>query len=213
LIFLGLILGAVFIEQPLFVREALMIGAAAGSYFTTRASIHRANDFNFHPVQEVVILFAGIFCTMMPALDWLQANAARFGQPTPGLYFWGSGALSSVLDNAPTYLSFLSAALGSFAPDAAVAAARETYAAGLTPERAQMAVLMHDPAAARTLIALSVGSVSSAPTLTSATAEFHGQGHRRPTTRPHADLSRLRLQVHAAFMVPMLVVVGWLFFR
>jgi len=53
---------------------------------------------------------------MIPALDWLQANAARLGQPGPGLFFWGSGALSSVLDNAPTYLSFLSTAYGAFVP-------------------------------------------------------------------------------------------------
>ena len=49
---------------------------------------------------------------MMPALDWLQANAAQFGRPGPGLFYWGSGALSSVLDNAPTYLGFLSALHG-----------------------------------------------------------------------------------------------------
>jgi Na+/H+ antiporter NhaD/arsenite permease-like protein len=31
---------------------------------------------------------------------------------TPGQYFWGTGVLSSVLDNAPTYLNFLTAAFG-----------------------------------------------------------------------------------------------------
>jgi Na+/H+ antiporter NhaD/arsenite permease-like protein len=39
-------------------------------------------------------------------------NTSRFGLRTPGQFFWASGGLSSVLDNAPTYLSFLSAALG-----------------------------------------------------------------------------------------------------
>jgi Na+/H+ antiporter NhaD/arsenite permease-like protein len=110
--FLAVILGAVFINQPIFVREALMIAAAAGSYFTTRKPIHEANHFNFHPIQEVAILFIGIFATMMPALDWLQANAGKLGNPTPGFFYWGSGVLSSVLDNAPTYLSFLSALMG-----------------------------------------------------------------------------------------------------
>src|SRR5207244_5423885 len=52
--------------------------------------------------------------TMMPALDWLQANGRQFGQPGPSLFFWGSGVLSSLLDNAPTYLSFLSAEMGAF---------------------------------------------------------------------------------------------------
>ncbi len=114
--FLGVILGSVFVERPAFLREALMVGAAVGSYFTTRKSVHEANAFNFHPIQEVAILFVGIFATMMPALDWLQGNAGKLGEPTVSFYYWGSGLLSSVLDNAPTYLSFLSAALGGAVP-------------------------------------------------------------------------------------------------
>ena len=53
---------------------------------------------------------------MMPALDWLALNAhTLLGQsPAPGLFYWGSGGLSSVLDNAPTYLSFLKAVSGAF---------------------------------------------------------------------------------------------------
>jgi Na+/H+ antiporter NhaD/arsenite permease-like protein len=96
-----------------------MLAAAAGSYFTTRKPVHEANDFNFHPIKEVAILFIGIFATMIPALDWLEQNAARLGDPTPTLFFWGSGMLSSVLDNAPTYLSFFSALLGA-TPDGGV---------------------------------------------------------------------------------------------
>jgi Na+/H+ antiporter NhaD/arsenite permease-like protein len=116
LVFLAVILVAVFIAQPLFLREGLMAAAAAGSYFTTRKHVHEANHFNFHPIQEVAILFVGIFATMMPALDWLQLNAHRLlgEHPGAGLFYWGSGTLSSVLDNAPTYLSFLSAVFGSF---------------------------------------------------------------------------------------------------
>lgn len=116
LVFLGVILAAVFISRPLFLREALMVLAAAGSYFTTRKHIHEANHFNFHPIQEVAILFVGIFATMMPALDWLQLNAHQLlgDHPAAGWFYWGSGTLSSVLDNAPTYLSFLSAIFGTF---------------------------------------------------------------------------------------------------
>ena len=114
LAFLAVILGAVFVNHPPFLREALMAAAAAGSYFTTAKSVHEANDFNFHPIREVAILFAGIFATMMPALDWLEANAGSLGKPTPAFFFWASGTLSSVLDNAPTYLSFLSAVFGAF---------------------------------------------------------------------------------------------------
>jgi Na+/H+ antiporter NhaD/arsenite permease-like protein len=114
LFFLAVILGAVFIHNPPFLRELVMLAAAVGSYFTTRESVHEANHFNFHPIQEVAILFAGIFATMMPALDWLKANAGTLGNPTPAFFYWGSGILSSVLDNAPTYLSFLNAIFGAF---------------------------------------------------------------------------------------------------
>lgn len=112
LVFLGIILVAVFIQKPVFVREAMMLGAAVGSYYTTRKSIHQANHFNFHPIQEVAILFIGIFATMMPALDWLKGHASQFGSAGPAFYYFACGSLSSVLDNAPTYLTFLSAIMG-----------------------------------------------------------------------------------------------------
>ena len=72
------------------------------------------NAFNFHPIQEVAILFAGIFATMMPALDYLERNASQLGLRHPLQFYFGSGVLSSFLDNAPTYLNFLSAAFGLF---------------------------------------------------------------------------------------------------
>ena len=93
-------------------RELLMIAAAVGSYLTTGKPVREANEFTFHPVKEVAILFVGIFGTMMPALDWLASNAGKLGKPAPGVFYFGSGALSSVLDNAPTYLSFLSTLFG-----------------------------------------------------------------------------------------------------
>ena len=58
------------------------------------------------------ILFFGIFATMMPALDWLEANAGSLGLATPGSFYWASGTLSSFLDNAPTYLVFFNLAGG-----------------------------------------------------------------------------------------------------
>lgn len=113
--FLVVILFAiVFIHKPLFLREVIMLAAAVGSYFTTKKHIHEANHFNFFPIKEVGILFIGIFCTMMPALDWLSLHAKELGQPTPAFFYWASGTLSAVLDNAPTYLSFLSAIYGAF---------------------------------------------------------------------------------------------------
>ena len=114
IIFLGVILAAVFIQKPPFVREAIMIAAALGSYFTTEKEIHEKNDFNFIPIKEVAILFAGIFSTMIPALQWLEYNARSIGIQSPGQFYWGCGILSSVLDNAPTYLNYLSASIGLF---------------------------------------------------------------------------------------------------
>jgi len=116
LFFLAMILGAVFVNKPAFLRETLMIAAAIGSYFVTNKDIHTANHFNLHPIKEVAILFSGIFATMMPALDWLAGHASALLGKTPaaGLFYWGAGILSSVLDNAPTYLSFLSAVFGTF---------------------------------------------------------------------------------------------------
>ena len=112
--FLAVILVAVFVTDPPFVREALMVAAAAGSYYTTKKEIHRKNDFSFLPIKEVAILFLGIFATMVPALDWLVLNAAGIGIRSPGQFFWYCGGLSAFLDNAPTYLNFLSAQVGLF---------------------------------------------------------------------------------------------------
>ncbi|HWV99491.1 MAG TPA: sodium:proton antiporter [Candidatus Acidoferrum sp.] len=114
LVFLAIILASVFIRRPPFLRESLMLAAAVGSYFTTGKRVHEANHFTLHPIREVAVLFIGIFATMMPALDWLQLNAARFDLASPGFFYWGSGTLSSVLDNAPTYLCFLKASFGRF---------------------------------------------------------------------------------------------------
>jgi Na+/H+ antiporter NhaD/arsenite permease-like protein len=93
-------------------REGLMVVAAAGAHLSTRPSVRAANGFNFGPIREVAWLFAGIFATMVPALHYLERNAGRLGADTGLEYFWFTGALSSVLDNAPTYLTFLAAALG-----------------------------------------------------------------------------------------------------
>lgn len=114
IVFLFIILASVFIKHPapLMLREVIMWSAAIASFVTTKKEIHEKNDFNFIPIKEVAILFAGIFATMIPALDWLELHAASIGIVTPGQYFWGSGILSSALDNAPTYLNFLTAAFG-----------------------------------------------------------------------------------------------------
>ena len=89
-----------------------MIAMALLSWFTTPRSIHEANHFHFHPIVEVAALFAGIFVTMIPALKILEARAPELNLQEPWQYFWMSGALSSFLDNAPTYLTFTAVASG-----------------------------------------------------------------------------------------------------
>ncbi|MBI2619416.1 MAG: sodium:proton antiporter [Ignavibacteriales bacterium] len=112
LFFLAVILASVFISHPIMLREIIMWGAAFASYYTTKDKVHLKNEFNFIPIKEVGILFAGIFATMIPALDWLELNSGKLGIVSPAQYYWGTGVLSSFLDNAPTYLNFLSASFG-----------------------------------------------------------------------------------------------------
>ncbi len=97
---------------PFGVQEALMALVAGLAWATTPARIRRDNAFAFAPILEVAVLFAGIFGTMAPALLLLNANAKDFGMTEPWQFFWSAGALSSFLDNAPTYLTFAATACG-----------------------------------------------------------------------------------------------------
>jgi Na+/H+ antiporter NhaD/arsenite permease-like protein len=97
---------------PRGIQETVMITMATLSWYTTGRSIHRANHFHFSPIIEVAALFLGIFVTMVPALEILNARAVSFDLKAPWHFFWMSGALSSVLDNAPTYLTFTAMASG-----------------------------------------------------------------------------------------------------
>ena len=89
-----------------------MAAAAIASYFTTARSLHEANAFTFGPIKEIAWIFAGIFATMTPALDYMVLHAGGFGLHSDMQFYWLSGSLSGVLDNAPTYLTFLAAAFG-----------------------------------------------------------------------------------------------------
>lgn len=106
-IFLLVIIGAVFLPEKFFLRELVMLGAAAASYFLTPKFVHQENAFTFGPIKEVAFLFIGIFTTMMPALGYLAAHGQEFGFTRPLQYYFASGSLSAVLDNAPTYVNFL----------------------------------------------------------------------------------------------------------
>ena len=108
LLLAGVLAAVACLEAPW--REAVIVALALVSWFRTDAELHRANRFSFHPILEVATLFAGIFVTMLPALHILQARGAELGVREPWQFFWATGALSSFLDNAPTYLTFLALA-------------------------------------------------------------------------------------------------------
>jgi Na+/H+ antiporter NhaD/arsenite permease-like protein len=245
---LAVILGAVFISRPAFLREALMVVAAAVSWFLTSKKIHEANHFNFHPVKEVAILFVGIFATMIPALEWLQTSSLQPANAGPAFYFWSTGTLSSVLDNAPTYLSFLSMQVGQFitpemmqelqrvaalpgiadaditGPHAepvrlALAALREYHSAELaagtlTEGQMQVAFLISNPVGSRVLVAISVGAVFFGANT------YIGNGPNF-MVKAIADQQKVNtpsflgyvLRYTLPVMLPMLLVVWWVFFR
>ena len=109
----ALLMGVVVsVLMPTPYREVCMVGLAVASLIVGGKRGRKANGFTFGPIVEVAILFAGIFVTMIPALKLLELHGASIGLTRPWQYFLASGSLSSVLDNAPTYLTFLSAAQG-----------------------------------------------------------------------------------------------------
>ncbi len=113
-IFLFGIIGCVFITDPPFLREVLMLIITGISYKSTPSEIHKRNKFSFKPIQEVAILFFGIFVTMVPTLDLLSSVSKSLSLNTPTHYFWISGVFTSILDNAPTYLNMLTASMATF---------------------------------------------------------------------------------------------------
>ena len=221
-----------------------MVGAAVASYYLTREEVHKANHFNFHPIQEVAILFIGIFATMMPALDWLQANTGRLGNLSPAFFYWGSGVLSSVLDNAPTYLSFLSTIFGACLDPNAITQVQQVIQNGgaglsgmaepvqqtylalqkyhasslaartVSREEVEIAFLLGNAAWNNYLAAISVGAVffgantyiGNGPNFMVKAIAEHSKVHA-PTFLGYVFKYTL------PFMLPMLILVWWLFFR
>ena len=106
-LFLLVIIGAVFLPARFFIRELAMLAAAIASYRLTPPQVHQQNAFTFAPIKEVGFLFVGIFATMMPALGYLEQHGVEFGFTRPLQYYFATGLLSAVLDNAPTYVNFL----------------------------------------------------------------------------------------------------------
>jgi Na+/H+ antiporter NhaD/arsenite permease-like protein len=100
----------VFLPEPW--RELVMVAMGWLGYQWTPPAYRKHNAFTFLPIAEVAILFAGIFITMVPALVLLRVHGHEFGITQPWQFFWLTGLLSSFLDNAPTYLTFVSLGQG-----------------------------------------------------------------------------------------------------
>jgi Na+/H+ antiporter NhaD/arsenite permease-like protein len=94
----------------MFLREAVLLGLVGLSLFLGSREIRRQNGFTYGAIVEVAALFLGIFVCMQPALALLHEHGASLGIDSPRAFFWATGSLSSVLDNAPTYLVFFKAA-------------------------------------------------------------------------------------------------------
>lgn len=103
---------------PSAVLAALFVAVTLISVAVTPRAVRQANDFTWEPILEVAKLFAAIFITVVPVVAMLHAGLAgplafllratqrADGSPWPLAYFWMTGLLSAVLDNAPTYLVF-----------------------------------------------------------------------------------------------------------
>ncbi len=128
---LGLIIASVFLDPNVidwvpaihydgqkfsFLRELIMLLVAYISFKMANKEAINGNEFSFEPIREVAFIFVGIFGTMMPALELVggfAASPAGAKLITHNTLYWGTGMLSGFLDNAPTYLNFLTAALAS----------------------------------------------------------------------------------------------------
>jgi Na+/H+ antiporter NhaD/arsenite permease-like protein len=122
----------------IYLREIVQLSLVAISLWWGNQKARATNQFSYHAIIEVAALFSGIFVTMQPALQILGVYGDELGIQTPAHFFWATGSLSSVLDNAPTYLVFFQTA------QAMPAAAGATLIAGVEEN---------------TLIAISLGAV------------------------------------------------------
>ncbi|MEL7002980.1 MAG: sodium:proton antiporter [Bacteroidota bacterium] len=130
-LWLGLVIASVFLDPNVidwvpaihydgqkfsFVREIIMLSVAYLSYKLADKKAIQGNEFSFEPIREVAFIFIGIFGTMMPALELVGGFAASPEGAkliNANTLYWGTGILSGFLDNAPTYINFLTAALAS----------------------------------------------------------------------------------------------------
>lgn len=115
LLLVGVILGVALLDpnKPLygwhpwpFLREIVQLSMVALSLLFGSRELRIVNKFNYHAIQEVGALFIGIFICMQPALEILGEKGPSLPVSSSKSFFWATGGLSSMLDNAPTYVVF-----------------------------------------------------------------------------------------------------------
>jgi Na+/H+ antiporter NhaD/arsenite permease-like protein len=94
----------------LYLREIAQLCLIALSLLPHSRQVRAANNFNFHAIVEVAVLFFGLFICMQPPLQMLDVEGPRLGLSQPSHFFWATGGLSAMLDNAPTYVVFFETA-------------------------------------------------------------------------------------------------------
>ena len=202
-LFLGTILIAVLIRGwgvPWFISDSIMVASAWASYHFTSPSIRQKNQFTFEPLKEVAWLFLGIFATLIPLIHILNASAHGLGHPSNLQYYWMTGSLSAFLDNAPTYLTFLTLALNLHEP-----------VLHLFDQTEVARFAMQDPA---TLAAISLGAVFFGA------ATYIGNGPNL-MIKSIAESSKIHmpsffgyiLRFTLPILIPILAFVGWVFLR
>lgn len=125
--------GEVKLSLATIIEVIIILISAFLSFKTTKAEVRTANNFSWGAIEEVAILFIGIFITMIPALLILSARGNELGITQNWQMFWATGALSSFLDNTPTYLVFFETAISLHATDVAIGSV-------LIPETMLMAI-------------------------------------------------------------------------
>lgn len=206
LLLLGVVVGAVFLPEKFFLRESVMLLAAAISYGVTAKEIHARNHFTFGPIREVAFLFVGIFITMMPALGYIDRHGRELGLEHPRAFYVATGSLSAVLDNAPTYATFLRVA------ESRAVAQRPAEFADSRDERDTVRRMLGNPTDAAAIVAISLGAVFfGAMTYIGNGPNFMVKAIADSASVHTPSFFGFILKFSLPILLPILLLGGWLF--
>ncbi len=223
-IFLGIIIVSVFMDPavitgfpslqemlhvPFGIREVIMFAVAFAAYKTADEEAMKGNEFNFEPIKEVAFLFIGIFATMIPALEligaYAESHAAEF---SVSRFYWLTGGLSGVLDNAPTYLNFLAGSMGKFGYDIGSVEAVRGFADGVPSPIAS------DVSSDVYLLAISVAAVFfGAMTYIGNAPNFMVKNIAEQADVDVPSFLEYVYKYSLPILIPVFVVIWWVFFN